>query len=94
MSIPVLDQYFPGGVAQQSLQWNDQAHQSMGGGGQVGATGAGPDGPTGHLTLGNVTFNWGTVDATNQGVTVSFSQPYIDGPPAIVIGSNSSNAAK
>lgn len=89
MTTPKLDQYYPGGAAKQALDWNEGEHSKA----VLGATGAGPHGPSGYMTIDNVIYNWGITDATNQGATTAFEKPYVDGPPNIVIASNSSNNA-
>ena len=105
MTTPELDQYYPGGVTKQALDWNEVEHAkaqppsaaplidqpdriNVG----IGPTIPSPHGPSGYLFIGNIIFNWGIADSTNQGVTVKFGQAYQDGPPNLVVGSSDKNA--
>ena len=54
---PILNQYYPGGVAQQALDWNIQEHESL----ALGSTDIVTEGD-GFLQIGSVIQNWGVIN--------------------------------
>jgi hypothetical protein len=75
---PDLDQYYPGGTAQQALDWNAEQHQAIASGDQ----------PTGPI------LNWGVVTTNMNGVTVTFDYPYLEAPPSVTLGDTSTTHSR